>query len=76
MLLWVLVRIRKNPQRYNLNIPGKPVSRNTHHQLEAICVKDIGLLGQSNLINLTDEGMTVSPSELGRAMAKYYIRYE
>ncbi|KAI8609747.1 hypothetical protein BC830DRAFT_1233124 [Chytriomyces sp. MP71] len=66
------VRISKNPARYKdpRDTSGKSSS------LDSIMLKDLSLLAESKLIEQRDEGMTVIPTDCGRAMAKLYIRFE
>ncbi|KAJ3236462.1 ATP-dependent DNA helicase MER3 [Chytriomyces hyalinus] len=72
------VRISKNPSRYQRQ-QGAPSSRTANTSttsLENICLKDLSLLAQAHLIEQKDDGMRVLPTDYGRLMAKYYIRFE
>ncbi|KAJ3296393.1 Sec63 [Rhizoclosmatium sp. JEL0117] len=64
------VRMSKNPTRYKDPRDKQATS------LDSMCMKDLNLLAQAQLIQQQDEGMTVSPTDFGRVMAKYYVRFE
>jgi ATP-dependent DNA helicase HFM1/MER3 len=66
-----IVRIQKNPIRYKLDVRKSP-----ERQLETLFLKDLDLLAKAKLIERQDDGMTLLPTEYGRIMAKYYIRYD
>ncbi|KAJ3403232.1 Sec63 [Chytriomyces hyalinus] len=72
------VRISKNPARYQRQqVPQSGrTSNTTATSLENICLKDLSLLAQARLIEQKDDGMRVLPTDYGRLMAKYYIRFE
>ncbi|KAI8830066.1 Sec63 Brl domain-containing protein [Chytriomyces cf. hyalinus JEL632] len=72
------VRISKNPSRYQRQqvAPSDRTANTAATSLENICFKDLSLLAQVRLIEQKDDGMRVLPTDYGRLMAKYYIRFE
>ncbi|KAJ3409168.1 Sec63 [Chytridiales sp. JEL 0842] len=71
---FLYVRIKKNPTRYKISVNDKTVS--PEKRLMTICMKDLELLANAKMVDQADDGMTLSPTEFGRIMAKYYIRFE
>ncbi|KAJ3072433.1 Sec63 [Podochytrium sp. JEL0797] len=69
------VRISKNPSRYK-DPRQKPNAQQQNMSLETICMKDLNLLADAKLIEQRDDGMTVLPTDFGRVMARYYVRFE
>ncbi|KAI9324875.1 Sec63 Brl domain-containing protein [Zopfochytrium polystomum] len=72
---FLYVRIRKNPKRYKLASSDNQ-KNSTREQLEAICVKDLDLLAEAHLIDLNTSDNSLNATDYGRAMAKYYVRFE
>ncbi|KAJ3201033.1 ATP-dependent DNA helicase MER3, partial [Entophlyctis luteolus] len=62
------VRISQNPSRYKLSASAISLS--------SLCLKDLTALANAGLIEQHDEGMTFVPTDLGRAMAKFYVKFE
>ncbi|KAJ3116021.1 ATP-dependent DNA helicase MER3 [Physocladia obscura] len=67
------VRIGKNPARYK---DKREATATAKQSLDTICIKDLNLLAESQLITQYNEGMSFLPTDLARAMAKYYIKFE
>ena len=65
------VRLQKNPGYYQLAAAN--TSNDQAQMLQQICEKDIGLLASAELIK-TDKGLRCT--ELGDAMARYYVKFE
>lgn len=61
----------QNPSHYKLD--GDIVGRNLDDRIEQICVRDIGLLQETNLVTSSAK---LSGTEFGEAMARYYVRFE
>ncbi|KAJ3332458.1 Sec63 [Blyttiomyces sp. JEL0837] len=71
---FLYVRIQKNPARYKLD--NVSAASSAENRLQSICVKDISQLAQARMLDQHDEGMTVVPTDFGKTMAKYYMRFE
>ncbi|KAI9350317.1 putative DEAD/DEAH box DNA helicase [Obelidium mucronatum] len=67
------VRMSKNPIRYK---DPRDKQGTQHMSLDKMCIRDLNLLAQARLIEQRDDGMTVVPTDFGRVMAKYYVRFE
>ncbi|KAJ3288448.1 Sec63, partial [Borealophlyctis nickersoniae] len=74
---FLYVRIKKNPSRYKLKNTGQAEGRlSAENRLETICLKDLELLHKNQLIVMSDDKTRVEPTEYGKAMAKYYLKYQ
>lgn len=67
---FLYIRIKQNPKYYELNENSAGID----DTLEALCRKDIELLSQVGLINISGQELRITP--YGEAMAKYYVRFE
>ncbi|KAI4136004.1 MAG: hypothetical protein LQ347_000181 [Umbilicaria vellea] len=68
---FLYVRLAQNPSHYKLD--GNTVGRNLDDRIEQICVRDIALLQETNLVTFSAK---LSGTEFGEAMARYYVRFE
>ena len=66
------VRLSQNPDHYKLD--GDAADLDLDDRIECICKRDLGLLEDSDLISSVDG--RVQATELGNAMARYYIEFE
>ncbi|KAI7899419.1 Sec63 Brl domain-containing protein [Cokeromyces recurvatus] len=64
-------RVTKNPIHYKLSSG----SISTNHILQEICVKDLKLLKENNLIQAYSNDHTFKPTPYGLAMDKFYIKF-
>ena len=69
---FLAVRLSQNPDHYKLD--GDAVDLDLDDRIERICQRDLALLEETDLISST-EGR-VQATELGNAMARYYIEFE
>ena len=69
---FLYVRLSQNPGHYKLD--GVAVDSNLDNRIERICARDVLLLEDSNLIKYT--GSKFTATELGDAMARYYVEFE
>jgi ATP-dependent DNA helicase HFM1/MER3 len=65
------IRIKRNPAHYKLQ--GSRSGQGVDEQLDDICMQDLGLLQEYNLI--TDSG-SFTCTEFGDAMARYYVQFD
>ncbi|KAJ3048240.1 Sec63 [Rhizophlyctis rosea] len=71
------VRIQKNPGYYKLkNCTAVEGRLSAEHRLEGICMKDLQLLQNHELVVTNQGTKKLEASEYGKAMAKYYIKYQ
>ncbi|KAJ3027622.1 Sec63 [Rhizophlyctis rosea] len=71
------VRIQKNPSHYKLkNCTASEGKLSAERRLESICMKDLELLQQNNLVANNPITHKLEATDFGRAMAKYYIKYQ
>lgn len=68
---FLYVRLKHNPAHYKLEQKGEP--KDINRSLEEICEKNLNLLSESSLIFNKESGLRCS--ELGDAMARYYIKF-
>jgi ATP-dependent DNA helicase HFM1/MER3 len=68
---FLYVRLQKNPGHYKLE--GARSGQDTNEQLDNICVRDITLLQDHDLIT-SDERFR--STDFGEAMARYYVDFE
>lgn len=68
---FLYVRLRSNPGHYKFDQGGR--SNDINRSLEEICDKNLNLLDSSGLI--LNNGSGLRCSELGDAMARYYIKF-
>lgn len=67
---FLYVRIKQNPKYYQMNEQSIGIDET----LEVLCRKDINLLSQRGLVNISSEKYRITP--YGEAMAKYYVRFQ
>ncbi|KAI9092146.1 Sec63 Brl domain-containing protein [Phlyctochytrium arcticum] len=74
---FLYVRMKKNPGYYKLKncstVEGK-LSAET--RLESICLRDLELLSTHELVHMVDANKSLLATEYGKAMTKYYIKYQ
>lgn len=70
---FLYVRVKKNPSNYNL--AGSSFGSTTEAILQEICVKDLKLLEENQLIEKTSDSALI-PTQYGRAMDRYYIKFQ
>lgn len=68
---FLYVRIGQNPDHYKLD--GDAVDQDLEDRIARICKRDLALLEASNLITYGDNRLKAT--ELGDAMARYYVRF-
>lgn len=68
---FLYVRLQQNPEHYRLN--GDLFGHNLDDRLERICRKDIDLLQE---LDLTTRDARLQATELGDAMARYYVKFD
>lgn len=68
---FLYVRLKCNPGHYKLDQGSR--SNDINRSLEEICDKNLNLLGGSGLVLNNESGLRCS--ELGDAMARYYIKF-
>jgi len=66
------VRLGQNPEHYKLD--GGATDLDLDDRIECVCKRDLALLETSGLINSKDGRLKAT--ELGDAMARYYVEYE
>ncbi|KAL8776306.1 MAG: hypothetical protein Q9194_003238 [Teloschistes cf. exilis] len=69
---FLYVRLGQNPAHYKLD--GDATNLNLDTRIERICQRDIALLLEANLV--TEAGDRIRCTELGDAMARYYVNFE
>ncbi|KAL9582942.1 MAG: hypothetical protein Q9212_003008 [Teloschistes hypoglaucus] len=69
---FLYVRLGQNPAHYKLD--GDATNLNLDTRIERICQRDIALLLEAELI--TEAGDRIKCTELGDAMARYYVNFE
>lgn len=68
---FLYVRLQQNPEHYRLD--GDPFGHDLDDRLERICHKDIDLLHE---LRLTTGDARLQATELGGAMARYYVKFD
>ncbi|KAI4258694.1 MAG: hypothetical protein LQ352_001120 [Teloschistes flavicans] len=69
---FLYVRLGQNPAHYKLD--GDATNLNLENRIERICQRDIALLVEAELV--TEAGDGIKCTELGDAMARYYVNFE
>jgi ATP-dependent DNA helicase HFM1/MER3 len=67
------VRLKQNPLHYQLE--GARSGQDVDEQLDDICLRDIALLQDANLV-MGDERFAIKCTEFGDAMTRYYVAFE
>ncbi|KAF2874303.1 nucleotide-sugar transporter-domain-containing protein [Massariosphaeria phaeospora] len=67
---FLYVRLKQNPSHYKLE--GARSGQSIDEQLDDICVRDVTLLQETNLVTATDHFRC---TEFGHAMARYYVHF-
>ncbi|KAL6717498.1 ATP-dependent DNA helicase MER3 [Lecanora helva] len=69
---FLFIRLGQNPDHYRLD--GDAVDLNLDDRVERICKRDLALLENSELISFSEGRLKAT--ELGDAMARYYVEFE
>ncbi|KAI9009744.1 Sec63 Brl domain-containing protein [Gaertneriomyces semiglobifer] len=74
---FLYVRMKRNPSYYKLKNCSTAEGRlSAEHRLESICLRDMDLLFENQLIHVSQDQRFIESTEFGQAMAKYYIKYQ
>ncbi|KNC99300.1 uncharacterized protein SPPG_09286 [Spizellomyces punctatus DAOM BR117] len=74
---FLYVRMRNNPAHYKLkNCSAVEGKLSAERRLESICVRDLQLLNSHELVVMAEDQKRLDSTDYGRAMAKFYIKYQ
>ncbi|TPX35525.1 hypothetical protein SmJEL517_g02136 [Synchytrium microbalum] len=73
---FLYVRIKKNPAHYKLKNTTTVIAKlSAEKRLEGIYTTDMDLLRKKHLIAVSDDGHGLQPTEFGKIMAKYCLKF-
>lgn len=67
---FLFIRLGQNPNHYKID--GDALDQSLDDRIERICLRDVGLLLNTNLV--TSDGKLKS-TEFGDAMTRYYVKF-